>query len=86
MSVSGKNMEITCGIAKNPLGKGEHIDIPSERAGEKRVPQIQNMQEVVDYIDVKDHTAVLDEKGRVIQRIDEKGKVLTQAEEVEIDR
>ena len=80
MSVSNKNFEIVCGPAICQLGKGEHIHIPSEEAGEKRIPKEQNIEETKDFISAENNTVVLDEKGNVIKRIDEQGKVLTEEE------
>ncbi len=85
MSVSNKNFEIACGPTICWLGKGEPIQIPSEEAGEKRVPKEQNLLETHDLITAHAHTAVLDEKGNVVKRIDEKGKVLTEKEENQKD-
>lgn len=78
MSVSGKkDMKISCGLAYPVEEKGRSIEIPSETAGEKKVPTAQNMQEIFDYITVEEHTSELDEKGQVVRRIGKDGKVLT---------
>ena len=85
MSVSNKNFGIACGPTICQLGKGEYIYIPSEEAGEKRIPKEQNIEETKDFISAENNTVVLDEKGNVVKRIDEKGKVLTEKEENQKD-
>lgn len=78
-----KDMKIICGITY-PIGeKGKTIEIPSEKTGERKVPTLQNMQEVSDFITASNHTSELDEKGRVVRRRDENGKVLTGKEETQ---
>ena len=89
MSVSGKkDMKISCGLIYPvekgkiieiplPLEKEEIVEMPSKTAGERKVPAIQNIQEIFDYITVGDYTGELDEKGQVVRRIGKDGKVLT---------
>lgn len=81
---SGKNMRIVYGPVYPVVEKEEIIKIPSEKAGEKRIVIFMDLQkEGENFLEISAsrHTSQIDEKGRVVRRVGENGKILTGQEE-----
>lgn len=83
---SGKNMRVVYGPVYPVIKKEEIIKIPSEKAGEKRIVAVVDLQrELENFLEISAsrHTSQIDEKGRVVRRVGENGKILTGQEEQE---
>lgn len=84
MKEPGKGIKVVYGPVHPVIEKSEIIEIPSEKAGEKKIVthlDLQKMQEEFLEIQANSHYIEQDASNKVMRRVSENGEVLSEKKE-----